>query len=770
MDVRPQDEQAGQRVKQTHICAQAGIGRALRLSATLLAALVMIVAVLSPISARPAVAEEVGGGSGDSSEATTAKAVSIAVDEATPVVTATSGYHLKATVTNGTDATLPTGMLTLAINAYYTFVSRTDIQDWAQGHADIPTPNTLGTAVVPELKAGASAQVSVDAAADQEGLKAIATWGPKPLSVSYAAGDATDPATGMTTGPASPEEFASRHAQTHTFLTRSNDGLNGAETPALGLTVAMPLTSDDWQADDDIDAGDSSADAADSSDAGGVVLGEHGASRGHNIQQVLTHHPALQVVADPTVSEALSMPPKATAVMQPAAFDITAYAAHANGNAEENAKAYAAAGVDTADWSADAARSLYRQALGDEQNEPTTVAWQGRANWTLAALTQARAQGYGTVIAEHSFDGEDTGTVHTGKLTVPTDAGEVTVLVEQRELGNLAKGKATSKAAKAEAEGSAAGRLARFMAQSAFYQMEQPYTSRNLLVCLDADADTASLDALMGAVEQAPWLTLTGLDELRQADSWATGDDAANAAPTDAGLTDKRAEELDATLGTLTQARSDISRFASSIVSGAAGRDPQALARQDAGESSRRADSKASSWIDGLKRTQSELALHAMSSGSAAQRNRMGAKAGELASRLLDGVSITPSESVTVVSETASMPVTVSNRHPYPVKVRVSSRTDSMQIVTSRFAEVTVPAKGEAQVTFAIRVSTTGRTTAHLSLLDRDGNAFGAPQTTAITSALKISDKSGFVLIGLSVALGVLGLWRQFNRKKDPDE
>lgn len=760
-------------MNQTHISAWAGIGRALRLSTALLAALVMIVAMLSPISARPAVAEEAGDGSGASSETAPARAVSIAIDEATPVVTATSGYHLKATVTNGTDATLPAGMLTLAINAYYTFVSRTDIQDWAQGHADIPTPNTLGTAVVPELKAGSNAQVSVDAAADQEGLKAIATWGPKPLAVSYAAGDATDPATGMTTGPASPEEFEARHAQTHTFLTRSNDGLNGVETPALGLTVAMPLTSDDWQADDDIDAGDSSAepaDSSDSSDAGSVALGEHGISRGRDIQQVLTHHPALQVIADPTVSGALSMPPKATAVMQPAAFDITAYAARANGNAEENAKAYAAAGVNTADWSADTARSLYRQALGDEQNEPTTVAWQGQANWTLAALTQARAQGYDTVIAEHSFDGEDLGTVHTGKLTVPTDAGEVTVLVEQRELGNLAKGKATSKAAKAEAEGSAAGRLARFMAQSAFYQMEQPYTSRNLLVCLDADVDTASLDALMSAVEQAPWLTLTGLDELRQADSWTTGDDAAGTVPTDAGLTAKRTEELNTTLGALTQARSDISRFASSIVSGAAGRDPQALARQDAGESSRRADSKVSSWIDGLKRTQSELALHALSSGSAAQRNRMSSKAGELASRLLDGVSITPSESVTVVSETATMPVTVSNSHAYPVKVRVSSRTDSMEIVTSRFADVTVPAKGEAQVTFTIRVSTTGRTVAHLTLLDRNGNAFGAPQTTAITSALKISDKTGFVLIGMSVVLAVLGLWRQFNRKKDPDE
>jgi hypothetical protein len=29
---------------------------------------------------------------------------------------------------------------------------------------------------------------------------------------------------------------------------------------------------------------------------------------------------------------------------------------------------------------------------------------------------------------------------------------------------------------------------------------------------------------------------------------------------------------------------------------------------------------------------------------------------------------------------------------------------------------------------------------------------------------------SGFVFIAIAIALGLLGLWRQFHRKKDPDE
>ena len=123
-----------------------------------------------------------------------------------------------------------------------------------------------------------------------------------------------------------------------------------------------------------------------------------------------------------------------------------------------------------------------------------------------------------------------------------------------------------------------------------------------------------------------------------------------------------------------------------------------------------------------------------------------------------------------VVSETAKMPVTISNSHPYPVKVKVSSLTDSMQIVTSRFDTVQVPPHGEAQVAFTIRVSTSGTANATISLFDRNGAAFGATQVTHITSALQISDKSGFVIIGFAVLLGAVGLWRQFNRKKDPDE
>lgn len=92
---------------------------------------------------------------------------------------------------------------------------------------------------------------------------------------------------------------------------------------------------------------------------------------------------------------------------------------------------------------------------------------------------------------------------------VHTPAGDVTVLKEQSTLGTLAKGQATS--TDAQAESSDAGRLARLIAQSAFYQMEQPYTSRYLLMTFSRTTEASWIDQVMSAFEQASWLNLTDL-------------------------------------------------------------------------------------------------------------------------------------------------------------------------------------------------------------------------------------------------------------------
>lgn len=789
--------------------------------------------------------------------------VTMSIAQSTAVVTATSGYHLSATIVNNTETTRAAGTLTVAYNPTHIFVSRADMQHWAQSDVAIPTKTVLGQVAVPQIPAGDKVTVSVDAAADSAALKAIVVWGPKPLQVTYGP---RIPNTNGTANDSSNENDSSANTanntdsadatdaadvepiQLHSFLTRSADGLSNAATPAMSITMVTPMTSTTWQAntaainalvsqsdnsstsssskssgsansthangkssnntngstgsnasenktdtnnaDTDTDTDTDSNNTADDSSSAtnsannnnsagatsdGATSSESADSQQNQqsqnsansssqsqsqsstaqsssgvatpkkngtltqLQQVIAKHASLQVVADPTLAHATGQSTRVNAVMQPAGFDITAYAAKNEADSYENA------GVSTTDWSA-------QSALNGITSTGTTIAWQGSGDWTLQALTAAKQQGYGMVIAAHDFDSSATATVHTGKYVVPTDAGEVTVLAEQQELGKLAKGKATS--SNADSEQSAAGRIARFVAQSAFYQMEQPYTTRNLLVCFGENTSPAVIDTLMTALEQSSWLQLTSLDQLANAEAYQTGDTALKTVPQNSKLSAKRSQTLNSTLRDLTASRKDIDRFASSVLTEAS------------------ASTKAAKrWMSRVRAAHTTLALHALSQ-HAGNEEREGLIQGatNLGSGMLAGVRITPTESISVVSETAKMPVTISNDHPYPVHVKVSSLTDSMEIVTSRFTEADVPAHGETQVTFTIRVATSGRTTAHINLMDRNDKAFGVTQDTSITSVLRISDMSGFLMIGFSLLLGVLGLWRQFHRKKDPDE
>ena len=653
----------------------------------------------------------------------------LAIDSSTAVLTDTSGYHLSATVTNTTEQEIPAGTLTLAMNAFYTFVSRNDIQEWSEGTGRIPTPNAVGQADVPALQPGASAKVSIDADPNQESLAAINSWGPKPVLLSYASN-------------------GTPLAESHTFVTRTGAGLNTPDTPSMSITVAQPLAANGWTADSKL--------LGQLVDEGGVTSAKLSKiampskdddTRLRSLEQVFSKHDMLQVVGDPTYLKAMAMPTQVDGITQPALFDITAYSAMAN------ASAYSAAGINDAQWTAAKARKTYRSALGDSDANVTAYAWQGNGNWTKAALTKARQQGYNTVIATHDFEDDDVATVQTGKTVVATDAGKVTVLSAQSVLSDLAQGKATSDGANADGEGTTAGRLARFVAQSAFYQMEQPYADRNLLVCLGEDSDPAVVDALMTDIEQSPWLNLTDLGTLKSSDATVDAADAEASLPQSDGLSEQMRGSIQQTLGTLTDASNDIKRFNASI-----------LVTPDG-----KASSDIAAWKKQLTDAHATMALHALG-GESPSMSTMAEGTRQLASLIINGVAITPTENVNVVSETAKMPVTISNSHPYPVKVKVSSLTNSMQIVTSRFDTVEVPAHGEAQVAFTIRVVASGTADATISLFDRNSVAFGATQVTHITSALQISDKSGFVIIGFAVLLGAVGLWRQFNRKKDPDE
>lgn len=790
----------------------------------------------------------------------------VVITESTPVVTASSGYHIKLSITNHTGESLPAGKLQVSTNQHYNFASRTDLQDWAEGDTAIPTTNKLGEADVPAIGPDSKVEASVDTPADNPTLASILSWGPKPVLVTYLAGQ-----DGADHEPIS---------AIRTFMTRSGDGIPTADTPPMDITIAMPLTTSTWNVDPDtvtkyLTSGDDESKSTDTAhdtsangangkpNAQGTAPGATSASKtGQNpggtthetdqtdlerlaltptaaqsangtngdgqsdaakttlkptdrlpksVEQLIAKHTKLQVVIDPAYAMRLKIPPQSSGIMQPGAFDITSYSALGDD------AAYRSAGITPGLWNEAGAQDQWRNALGEAKQGAAAYAWQGDTKWTVAALAAARSQGYGTVIAQGTVDEGNTDTTQTAKYLIPTPSGDVTLLAAQSVLTELAQGHSTAKSA--EGETSDAGRLARFMAQTAFYQMERPYTARNILVCLGTSAGTASgaqdADALMHAVEQAPWLRQSDLKTLNasQTAEHLTDERAQRLLPSSGALSSQNRGRLQRDLTRLSASRNDIARFENSILSkptengpkGATGAktdghgmghprssntandsgDAQSLARQDARDTAKRSKNGAS-WIHEILMLHDAIGLNALSINSnvsappsgdvgagatgALLGDRMTSSAVSVASQLVGGVSITPSEPITIVSESATMPVTIRNNHPYPVQVKVSSITDSMEIVTSRLQTVTIPAKSETQTTFTIRASTSGSTDAHLNLLDRNRSAFGSPQTTHITCAMRLSDKSGLAFIGVSLLFGVLGLWRQFHIKKDPDQ
>ena len=495
MVVRKETQQTGVKVNQP---AQRNVPHGMRALSAILAMVMTMALMLLYAPVPKAEAEET-----QESQSGTM----LSIDSSTAVLTDTSGYHLSATVTNTTDQEIPSGTLTLAMNAFYTFVSRNDIQEWSEGIGQIPTPNIVGQSEVPALQPGASANVHIDADSNQETLASVNSWGPKPVTLSY-------------------EANGVQQDEAHTFATRTGAGINTPDTPAMNITIVQPLEAQGWTTDNTMleqlvnKGGVTSAELSKI-----AVPGKEDEARLKSLEQTFTKHDKLQVVADPTYLKTMPMPTQVDGITQPALFDITAY------SALNDSKTYDSAGVGTSRWNAEQALKNYQSALGDPNASMTTYAWQGTGNWTADALAKAKQQGYGTVIATHDFEEDDAATAETGKTVVTTDAGDITVLTAQSVLSNLAQGKATSADAEADGEGTTAGRLARFVAQSAFYQMEQPYSERNLLVCLNGNSDPAVVDALMTDVEQSPWLNITDLNTLNNADPALSGDDAAAIVP-----------------------------------------------------------------------------------------------------------------------------------------------------------------------------------------------------------------------------------------------
>ncbi|RIY17431.1 hypothetical protein CJI57_03190 [Bifidobacteriaceae bacterium WP012] len=712
------------------------------------------------------------------------KGIDLNILQATPVVTDKSGYHLTATVKSTTEA-LPEGLLQLSINSNYTFVSRTDLQNWAQGESLIPTPQILGSIKIGEVAAGKTSTFHFDIPSDSQELKSIWHWGPKPLKITYFSKD------------------SSRYKSIRSFLTRSNAGFNVPESPAIKLTAVMPILANKQHVLKDNFTSTNSRVVAN--------LQANKQDTHYVLEQadLVNKHNKLQTIADINTLQAARLLFVPNAFMQKSGFDISAYAD------DHNSKMYRSAGINESTWSAKNSRipqtskipqSSQIAETSNSYNHPhetkqiskvdngsqNTYAWQTRGKWTLSALELAKRNGYNTVISTDEFDATASQfAISNGIYDVETPAGDVRVLSAQSVLTMLANGKATSSTALSEH--TQAGRINRLVAQSAFYQMEQPYVDRNILITFSNKTDVKNIDGVMSALEQSPWLQLSDLNTMAQIKqeklpSWKNND-LMHSMPHSSAINAVSAKERRLELKNLILYRQKVSRFVKNILNyeqdtklrNTEG-DAQALAKQAAKAKNR---INAKDWGLYLLRLYDDIALQELTNKTSslptktkkyANRKQQQTAYNEnstakyFVNKLLSGIRIIPPKDITAVSETASIPITISNTYAYPVKVYLSADTHVMEIVTRRKTLVKVPANSEVQVTLPLRITTSLHTKATFVLEDNQHQAFSGAQHTLITSTLQISDKSGTIIIIFAFMLGLLGLWRQFNRKKDSDE
>lgn len=752
--------------------------------------------------------------------------LSLTLAKATPIITASSGYQASVTITNKSSQAAQAGTLTLR-TSQYSLISSSNAQDWAEGRYN-PYLFDLAQVSVPALKHNSSVTVTVTLKADDRNLASLRNWGPKPLEVVYQA--AAQP----NSGEADPRTGTTLSAHLNTFVTRSHDGLDEFKTPEMALTVVMPVVATGWQVRTQT-SDTASVNQKNKKLAATLALVHDPMStdfpltltkkaKAYTLAQLklLKDYPHLQSVVDPALlaslredntptsdkapasrSVAISLYQAMSSISQPYSFDISRLTLDPEG--------FEKAGVSADTWSVQAGDSLASdfqssssssssqssstgensgQSKKTEENSSSStpasvakgaIAWEGSSSWTARSLETAARAGYKTVIANSARPVADDSIVETGHVVMNTAAGDVTVLVTQSTLTQLAEGQKTSE--QALAENSDAGRLQRFIAQSAIFQMQQPYVERNLLVSLGSRTSLANSRALLSALQSADWLKSGTLADLRQgATNVSAHFDLApdgNTAHTHAASTARQLSTLTKTLTTLSQLKKNVLVKASAKSSDNPGKEdktdnPQPLARQNA-KSSAEDDVTQDEWLAKLETSHMHLALASFASENADTQNGSADLTAlqadqKMNAELSNAVSIVKPSVINVFSESAQTPVTVTNRLPYPVKVKLAAQTDTQLTTVSSEKTLTVHENSEAQATLHVRVVGTSQTTLSIQVTDEQGNVLGEPQTTMLYTQLPLNDLSGDILIVLAVVLGIVGLRRQFTRKKDPDQ
>ena len=701
---------------------------------------------------------------------TKSKGISLKIVKSTSILTDKSGYHINLLLKNNSSKDFPEGKIQVTFNPWYTFMSRTDLQKWSQDESRIPTPQLIGEVSVPALASGKSYSAQIDVDANSQNLSNIIYWGPKPVSITYSSLD------------------FKHYYSVKSFVTRANIGIKNVQTPPINVTLLMPIIakSSDWRYNiskhnisPSINTISESQEDLSNPTTGSTTnrkirLSKSSIKRITSLINLVQKHPKLQTIADPNTLKFSEPTFTPSVFMQNNGFNISRYAE------SENHVSYKLAGIGLDSW------SKKSSVLENSTTKPLNLdsyAFQTGEKWTLRALEQAAANGYKTVVATSGFDPlANRFAVKNGVYEVQTSSGSVKVLSCQETLNELINGHFTS--AQSAAETTSAGLLNRLAAQSAFYQMEQPYMPRHLLLTFSPDSSIPLIESVVSILEKSPWISLLDINSLTHSKAITKEHLGYSPVPKASSIEGKSLIASKAKIRQLASDRMLVNQFINSILDQnelnnhkTSESDAQSLAKQNAklkiNQNSKIWSENLIKLFDAMAQRELDNTLNSASqSNSSASESQTQTKNSthDLAKMLISGINIIPPKDVTLVSETATMPITISNTNPYPISVYLTAYTNSMEIVTRRKTPVKIAANSESQVILPLRSTTSSKVKATFALEDRNHNVFSSTKETAITSTLQISDKSGTIIIIFAFALGAFGLFRQFNRKKDPDE
>ena len=705
---------------------------------------------------------------------TKSKGISIKIVKSTSILTDKSGYHISLLLKNNSSKDFPEGKIQVTFNPWYTFMSRTDLQKWSQAESRIPTPQLIGEVSVPALASGKSYSAQIDVDANSQNLSNIIYWGPKPVSITYSSLD------------------FKHYYSVKSFVTRANIGIKNVQTPPINVTLLMPIIakSSDWryniskhnispsintisESQEDL-SNPTTGSTTGSTTNQKIRLSKNSIKRITSLINLVQKHPKLQTIADPNTLKFSEPTFTPSVFMQNNGFNISRYAE------SENHVSYKLAGIGLDSW------SKKSSVLENSTTKPLNLdsyAFQTGEKWTLRALEQAAANGYKTVVATSGFDPlANRFAVKNGVYEVQTSSGSVKVLSCQETLNELINGHFTS--VQSAAETNSAGLLNRLAAQSAFYQMEQPYMPRHLLLTFSPDSSIPLIESVVSILEKSPWISLLDINSLTRSKAITKEHLGYSPVPKASAIEGKSLIASKSKISQLASDRMLVNQFINSILDQnelnnhkTCESDAQSLAKQNAklkiNQNSKIWSENLIKLFDAMAQRELNNTLNSASqSNSSASESQTQTKNGthDLAKMLISGINIIPPKDVTLVSETATMPITISNTNPYPISVYLTAYTNSMEIVTRRKTPVKIAANSESQVILPLRSTTSSKVKATFALEDRNHNVFSSTKETAITSTLQISDKSGTIIIIFAFALGAFGLFRQFNRKKDPDE